>query len=170
MKKLYFVRHGLSVMNKKGIFSGRTDTPLAPEGHEQARQTGKEAKQLGIDCIVTSPMRRARQTAEIIAAEIGYPPEKIIEHEFFMERGFGPLEGTPYQPQQNLDEVDGVESSLEIIERAKQGVEYLRSLPYDTILVVSHGSTGRALRHVLQPHIPFEHPSRFDNAKLEQLL
>ena len=44
MKQLYFMRHGLSDMNKLGLFSGRTNTGLAPEGVEQCRNAAKTTR------------------------------------------------------------------------------------------------------------------------------
>lgn len=170
MKHLYFVRHGLSVMNKKGIFSGRTETPLAPEGLQQALQAGRGAKDLGIDCIVSSPMKRALDTATIIAQEIGYPVDKIIISDLFMERAFGSLEGQTYQPNMAMEDIEGVETAGSIVERAHAGVEYLQSLPATTILVVSHGAIGRALRHSLNPTVPFHDSERFDNAQVIKLV
>ena len=170
MKHLYFVRHGLSVMNKKGIFSGRTETPLAPEGIDQTKLAAEDIKSLGIDCIITSPMERARQTADIIAREIGFPANQIEVHDFFMERAFGVLEGEPYEPDMEIDDIEGVERNEEILARARQGVAYLQSLPHDNILVVSHGAIGRAMRHILTPDVPFHGSERFKNAELVQLL
>lgn len=170
MKKLYFVRHGLSVMNKQGFFSGRSETPLAPEGREQARLAGTLAKDLTIDLIVSSPQQRAYETAQIIAREIGYPEDKVLVHDLFVERAFGILEGTPYRPGEVIDGLEGVETGIEIIERAKRAAEWLRGLEADTILIVSHGSTGRALRHVLNPTITFEGSERFNNAQVVQLV
>src|SRR6059058_1306401 len=103
MKHLYFVRHGLSVMNKKGVFSGRTETPLDPEGIKQAEAAGREAKELNIDLIVSSPMERCRETATIIAQQIGYPVADILFEDLFMERAFGVLEGTAYRTDMDLD-------------------------------------------------------------------
>src|SRR5690606_2527197 len=71
MKKLYFIRHGLSVMNRQGVFSGSIDTPLTDEGRKQAKRAGKLARDFGIDYIVSSPLARALETAQIIAGEIG---------------------------------------------------------------------------------------------------
>jgi broad specificity phosphatase PhoE len=170
MKHLYFVRHGLSVMNKKGIFSGRTETPLASEGVHQAKLAGQGAKDLGIDCIVSSPMKRAIDTATIIAREIGYPADKIIVSDLFMERAFGSLEGQTYQPHMNLEDIEGVEKAELIVERAKVGVDYLQSIPATTILVVSHGAIGRALRHSLNPTTPFHETERFNNAEVTKLV
>ena len=171
MKHLYFVRHGLSVMNKKGIFSGRTETPLATEGVHQAKLAGQDAVSLGIDCIVSSPMKRAIDTATIIADEIGFPADKIIVSDLFMERAFGSLEGQAYQPHMDLENVEGVETAELIVERAQSGVDYLQSLPATTILVVSHGAIGRALRHSLNPStVPFHGSERFDNAQVTKLV
>lgn len=168
MKHLYFVRHGLSVMNKKGIFSGRTETPLHHEGRDQAVAAGQSLKDVSIQCIVVSPMQRAVQTAEIIADQIGYSKHKLITTSLLTERDFGPLEGTQYQP--DLGDEEGVESIEDLLIRAQAGYEFLQQLPYDNILVVSHGAIGRALRHCANPKIPFKPSPGFGNAEVVQLL
>ncbi|MDB5175632.1 MAG: histidine phosphatase family protein [Candidatus Saccharibacteria bacterium] len=167
---MYFVRHGLSVMNKQGIFSGRTETPLAPEGLAQAKAAGLELKDVGVDCIVSSPMKRARHTAQIIADEIGYNKDKIILNDLFMERAFGPLEGTPYSKHLQMEDIEGVEPGEELLARAKAGIEFLQTLPYNTIVVTSHGAIGRAMRHLLHPDIPFHGSESFNNAEVIKLL
>jgi len=168
MKKLYFVRHGLSVMNKKGIFSGRTETPLSEEGVSQAQLAGQKLKALEVDCLVSSPMGRAHQTAELIAREIRYPSNKIIISELLNERDFGPLEGTPYEP--DLGDSAGVETVAELIARADKAYDFLANLPYDNIVVVSHGAIGRALRHHINPEIPFKPSPGFSNAEIVELI
>ena len=168
MKHIYFVRHGLSVMNKKGIFSGRTETPLHHEGRDQAVAAGQQLKQANITCIVVSPMQRAVQTAEIIADQIGYSKHKIITTSLLTERDFGPLEGTTYRP--DLEDEEGVESIEDLLIRAQKGFEFLQQLPYDNILVVSHGAIGRALRHCADPTIPFKPSPGFGNAEVVKLL
>ena len=52
---------------------------LTPNGEEQIRSSGKALKKLGVDVdlIVSSPKKRARQTAEIVAGELGYSEEMI---------------------------------------------------------------------------------------------
>ena len=168
MKHLYFVRHGLSVMNKKGIFSGRTETPLHHEGRDQAVAAGQSLKDVSIECIVVSPMQRAVQTAEIIADQIGYSKHKLITTSLLTERDFGPLEGTQYLP--DLGDEDGVESIQDLLARAQKGYEFLQQLPYDNILVVSHGAIGRALRHCADPKIPFKPSPGFGNAEVVKLI
>jgi len=170
MKHLYFVRHGLSEMNKLGFYSGRTETPLAPEGVKQAKQAGQEIKALGIDLIVSSPLERARETAILIAKEIGYPDKDILLDKRFTERMFGVLEGTPYTGARDIDHHEGVETDAEILERARKGLEYIKTLAHDNILIVAHGAIGRALRHIVDPSIHFHDIERFENAKVVQLL
>ena len=92
-------------MNKQGIFSGRSETPLAEEGIEQAQAAGNELKDKHIDLIISSPMERAKETARIIAQEIGYDPNAIVINDLFIERAFGHLEGTTYQPEMEMDHI-----------------------------------------------------------------
>jgi len=157
-------------MNKKGVFSGRTETPLAPEGIEQVKAAGQKAKNLHIDLIVTSPMERARETAAIIARTIDYPVKDIQVSDLFMERDFASLEGKAYSPNRDFSSYEDVESDKAILERASEGLTYLKSLDHDTIMVVSHGAIGRAIRHLLNPSVHFHETERFENGKIVQLL
>ncbi|HPG37214.1 MAG TPA: histidine phosphatase family protein [Candidatus Saccharibacteria bacterium] len=171
MKHLYFVRHGLSEMNKQGIFSSRSDTPLAPEGREQARQAGQQLKDKKIDLIVASPLQRAHDTAKIIAQELGIDESQIILNDLFVERDFGSMEGTAYSPTAKIDGAPGAEHSDSVIARATKGFTWLQARPETTILLVSHGAIGRALRHVVDPDSkPYQQQTRFENAAPEQLL
>jgi uncharacterized phosphatase len=155
MKKLYFIRHGLSEMNKTGHFAGTIDTPLTEEGRAQAKKAANHAKDLNIDLIVSSPLSRARETAEIIAQEIGYPKENIIYSDLIIERHWGDLEGKPHITIEDLDEVPNAETSDQLLERSEKALRYLESLDAENILVVSHGTFGRALRHHITHDEPF---------------
>lgn len=170
MKKLYFARHGLSQLNKAGKLSGRTETPLAEEGRQQAKKAGQQAKKLGIDLIVCSPMQRTVETAHIIAKEVGYPVKAIVEQKLFIERDFGELEGQPYAPDINLDGISDLETTDTLMNRAKLALNWLHNRPEEVILVVSHGSFGRALRSLLLEEYHFDHPDRLVNAKIHEWL
>jgi broad specificity phosphatase PhoE len=170
MKHLYFIRHGLSVMNKQGVFSSTTNTPLAPEGVEQCRLAAQQLKGAGVDFIVSSPFERAQQSATIIAEELGIDPSTIILNDNFVERSFGPLEGTPYKPNMEMDHIEGVEHSDELITRVQQGLEEVRALKANCVLIVSHGAVGRALNHLLHPDIPYKGGPKFNNAQVVKLL
>jgi broad specificity phosphatase PhoE len=158
MKRLYFIRHGLSEGNISGIWSGRTDSLLTRQGRAQAIASGEKTKKYKIDLIVSSPLSRTRETAEIIADTIGYPKDKILYSDLFIERHFGDLEGRPHGENDetlDLDTIPNIESKEMILDRADRALKFLEKLKAENILVVSHGSFGRALRHHLFEETPF---------------
>ena len=169
MQKLYFVRHGESELNAAGITAGHTETPLTDVGRAQAAVAGKLARDLGIDLIVASPMGRTRETAQLIANELEYAAEQILFHELLKERFFGAREGAPHEPDiHKVIMPPDAENDEQLIARARRAADWLRSLDADTVLVVSHGSFGRALRLAFQPDSDFF--SRFSNAEIAQLV
>lgn len=172
MKHLYFCRHGLSEYNKLGRWAGQIETPLVEEGKKQAQLAGQRAKTLHIDHIVSSPYSRAVDTAKIIATEIGYPLDKIEQNSLFIERGLGVLEGEPWNPDLDIDGFADVETRDTLLQRMRFAYEFLKSIPVDNILVVSHGATGRMLNHVVNPSMPFDSQDgfHFPNGKIIQLL
>lgn len=156
MKRLYFIRHGLSEQNVAGRFAGITETPLTDVGREQAKEAGQYASQLSIDCIVSSPLSRALETAQIIAQEIDYPQDAIYVNKLFIERNYGELEGKIWDQNLNLNGLPSVESATAILKRAEHGLEFLYSLKASNLLVVSHGAIGRALRSLVVSGMPFD--------------
>jgi probable phosphoglycerate mutase len=174
MKHLYFVRHGLTHANVARIWSGTTETTLTDEGKQQAKRAGQHAAKLRIDLIVSSPLGRTRETAEHIAREIGYPLEKIEYNSLLLERHFGAMEGQTWQADHDADGFIDVETKEAVLERAKLAMEYVKSLEADNILVVSHGTFGRAFRSLTHPHLPFEsrgnERTKFKNAEIVQLI
>jgi broad specificity phosphatase PhoE len=67
----YFLRHGESEGNSAGVIQGRRDYPLAAGGREQALRTAGWFEDRGIRTLFSSPLRRACETAELIAGELG---------------------------------------------------------------------------------------------------
>lgn len=173
MKHLYFVRHGLSEANLAGVWSGTSETPLSAEGKEQAKLAGEHAKSLGIDHIICSPLGRAHDTAKIIAKEIGLAAENIELNSLLTERHFGQMEGQPWGIDLDVDGFLDVETRDSVLERAKLALEHISQLDAESILVVSHGSFGRAFRHTIHPEIPFRHgdkATKIPNAQIVQLI
>jgi broad specificity phosphatase PhoE len=164
MKKVFIVRHAETFMNVKGVFSGRTETDLTNIGKQQATSTGKKLKQEvpKIDLIICSPYRRTYDTARLIAKEISYPEDKIIKNDLLVERGYGELEGKfgrEFWEQRTFKELDNVpnaETVAEMAKRADKVLAMIRGIKQDNILVVTHGSIGRALIRVVKK-IPHEH-------------
>jgi broad specificity phosphatase PhoE len=168
MKRLYFIRHGQSVMNVQGVRAGHINTPLTEEGRRQAEKAGQAVKKYGIDTIVCSPLSRTYDTAKIIAKEIGIPEDELHVNSLLIERDFGQFDGQPYDPDIDLDGFSDVESFDETRERAKLAVEWIETLGGSNVLVVSHGGLGRAMRSLLKPDI--DRALSLPNAEVEQWL
>lgn len=70
---LYLVRHGVTQGNVDGVREGLEEEPLLPEGREQARRLAERVRALPVQEVWTSPLPRARQTAEIVAEACDLP-------------------------------------------------------------------------------------------------
>ncbi len=176
MKTIYFVRHGLSEANVARIMAGSEyETPLTDVGKEQAKKAGQALKDKGIQLVVASPMGRTMETAELICEQIGYDKSKIIKNELLVERGLGHYDGSPYEKyQSDVEEnkviMEGLESFEDFYLRVKKAFAWLESQDVDTILVVSHGATGRMFRVVDRKlaHDDFHEIERFDNCEIDE--
>ncbi len=71
MAYLVLVRHGTSVWNALGQWTGLTDVDLAPEGVEEARKAGKAIKDIHVDVAYVSALKRTRQTFDAMRDAIG---------------------------------------------------------------------------------------------------
>ena len=76
------------------IRSGRNDLPLSRTGRAEAEAGAARAAELGIEVIVASPLRRTRETAEIVAAALGLTPEFDDD---LVELDFGEIEGLTFE-------------------------------------------------------------------------
>ena len=87
---LYVVRHGETDWNKERKIQGQVDIPLNEFGRHLARETAKGLRDVPFDVCFTSPLGRARETAEIILQGRDVP---ILEDKRILEMNFGVLEG-----------------------------------------------------------------------------
>lgn len=166
MRKLYFVRHGQSETNASGHIAGSTDTPLTKLGRKQAKKAGKAAKKLNIDLIVSSPLSRALETAQIIAKQIGYPLDQIHTNKLLMEQDYGSLEGQLWKPDFDLDGFSDIETEDSLVERAHLALKWIKSFQAEHVLVVSHGAIGRALRSVVNTDYTLHDHGGLANAEI----
>ncbi len=126
--------------------------PLTERGREQAHLAGQAAAGLQLDIIVSSPLIRALETAQIVAGEIGFDPVQIIVNEIFKERSLGNLESHTYDFGSEDDETNlSIETMEHLMQRACKGLELLASFDAENVLLVGHGSFGKALQTVLNP-------------------
>ncbi|MDE7038136.1 MAG: histidine phosphatase family protein, partial [Lachnospiraceae bacterium] len=88
--KLYIVRHGETEWNKERRLQGQVDIPLNESGRRLARETSGGLAGIHFDLCYSSPLSRARETAELILEGRSTP---VIEDERIIEMAFGECEG-----------------------------------------------------------------------------
>lgn len=169
--RLYLIRHGESRVNTRPqLIGGRSPrTPLTDRGREQAGLLGERlaAEQIAFDMIFTSTLRRARQTAEIVARKTGLSPSRVRPVPELVEFSQGDWERKPrnevYTPETlariNLKANDfippGGESHRMVERRASGWLErtilwnaaFIRKHPVAHVGVVAHGITLKCLLH-----------------------
>lgn len=151
MKVIYFVRHGECEANAEGRIAGsRNDSPLTDEGLKQADATAESLRGKQIYLIITSPLKRARVTAERIAAKIGYKDEIQVET-LLAERDFGSATGQPTSTgfaAVDAGEIDDLETLEQLADRMRRVLKLLESLSSKHILVVGHSGAERMMRTI----------------------
>lgn len=150
-KTFYFVRHGETDWNLKGLFQGQKDIPLNENGISQAKQLSEylKGKNKKFSCVYSSPLKRAIQTSEILARDLNL---KIFTSDLLKEVSFGDLEGTKVQkekfffdgPEYLKLEFPNGESMKDAFERVENFLSQL-SLDVDNVLIVAHGALFKAI-------------------------
>lgn len=158
---LYLIRHGETDWNREGKLQGRADIMLNENGRRAARLTREGLKDVPFDVAFTSPLKRAKETAEIILE--GRDIE-IIEDERIIEICFGKYEGTKtseadeniehflYRPEYYKACEHG-ESLEELFEREREFLEELCADPKyqdSTILISTHGAALSGLLCIIK--------------------
>lgn len=155
--KLYLIRHGQTDWNIEGKIQGKTDIPLNQTGLHQARLLAEGMKQRKIAAIYSSPLHRARQTAELLAGEKGLPVRVLPE---LREVDFGLWEGRTWEEiekeysrdfhrwEENpaLGMPTGGETLQSCKKRCRAAVEQILEDGIDDVAVVAHGGI---LAHVV---------------------
>jgi ribonuclease H / adenosylcobalamin/alpha-ribazole phosphatase len=159
------LRHGETALSAERRFAGRGDIPLTAEGLRQAAAAADRlAARGGIDLIVTSPLQRARQTAEAVARATGVPLEAddgLLELDFGKWEGLTIAEAAERWPDEVsawLGSVDaappGGESFAAAIRRVSAALDRLLAAhQFRTLLLVGHVSPIKiaACRALLAP-------------------
>lgn len=87
------LRHGQTAMSAERRFAGRGDIPLTKDGTRQAASAARRLAKSGVDVIVTSPLQRARRTAEAVAEATG---AALVVDDDLVEADFGEWEGLTF--------------------------------------------------------------------------
>lgn len=159
--KLYLVRHGETDLNQRHILQGQTDAELNDYGRKLAQLTREGLLDVPFDVAFTSPLRRAKETAQIILGGRGIA---LIEEPRIMEISFGGFEGLCFlreggnipdetffhffeRPEQ-YHAPSGGESFGQVLGRTKAFLDDLLSAEEyadKTILVSTHGCALKAI-------------------------
>ncbi|MDK2858079.1 MAG: hypothetical protein PWQ29_1496 [Verrucomicrobiota bacterium] len=165
MKTLYFIRHAQSEANLQDILASRQNFPLTEKGRQDAREIAAEFKTIAsVDRIVSSPLLRARQTAEPFAAAFGLSIEtddRLIEQDLgvFAGKTYAEAEKDPdYMSDRtkrwNWVPSGGGESYKMIADRLKPFFQSLETRSGERILFVTHAVTMRLIRATLEQTLP----------------
>lgn len=87
------LRHGATALSGERRFSGREDIPLTKEGLKQAKQAARRIAANGTNVVITSPLERARRTAELVAAAAG---ASLVVEDDLVEADFGAWQGLTF--------------------------------------------------------------------------
>ena len=160
MALVILVRHGQTDENVNGRISGQGPVPLNPRGQDQARLAAKALASLGVTQLYSSPVVRARQTAEVLKTDLQLDIQEVPD---LREVGYGDWEGRQFNDIRNEAAARNVmhnplhavfpkgESLLGVQQRAVRVIETARYAdPYGVSVLVSHGDVIRtALAHYL---------------------
>ena len=140
------IRHGQTDWNAQRRLQGSTDIPLNDVGRGQARDAVEVLAGCDWDAVVSSPLSRAAETADLIAAGLGLTVARRVPD--LTERSFGPAEGMQDGPELDaLRTPDGFRGAEEEDEAAGRGLAALEALAEEfrggRVLVVTHGSLLR---------------------------
>lgn len=148
--KIFLIRHGQTDWNVQKRFQGREDIPLNDTGILQAMECGKAIKDENIKTVITSPLIRAKKTAEIIANEIGV--DQVIIEEDITERHFGKISGMTPEEREAFyasGEPDDKEDWDELCTRMLNSLHKHVKLAKGNIAMVSHGASINSVLTVL---------------------
>jgi len=155
MGRLVLIRHGESEGNRDRVFTLTPDVPITEAGRAQVLEAAAwVAAHARPTAVVSSPFRRARQTAAIVAEALALP---VSVEEDLRERSYGELAGKPYASLRDSADYDpiaywqwcppgGGETLVEVAARAGRVLDRLATgAPDDDLVVVSHGAVMVAL-------------------------
>lgn len=155
--KIYIVRHGETKGNVKASLNGWIDDPLNENGIKIAIQTGEGLKGIVFDACFSSPLSRAKKTAELILKESGNNCD-VHYDDRLKELNVGDYEGESVEsdavknylknPLQAPAFPNG-ESVKDVIIRTQEFLHEIVKLNYKCVLVSTHGCALRAMLNFL---------------------
>lgn len=163
---VYLMRHGITPLNKQKKVNGEVDEPLTREGIEQAKEAVPQIPK-SVNLIYSSPLLRARQTAEIICSALNLP---VTFAEELTEIKMGSLAGKSWEEMENGKELKEKHRAVkfdyrpyggESVEDVKKRLlDFLKkiSLKYknNQVLIITHGGIIRFFYLYQNGQVPYE--------------
>ncbi len=148
--RIILARHGRTVANEKGVFESEILGELSKEGKEQVKKLALRLKNEKIDCIYSSPIRRAALTAKAVAKF--HKTTKFVFDDDLKEGSITKdLEGKPYSAITDWhNPPKGVESNEDVNKRAKKFIDKIyKEHKNDCVLLVGHNGINRSIIQVI---------------------
>ncbi len=181
--QLLLIRHGESQGNAEGRMQGRANFPLSDLGVAQAGALADRLAFLNIEALYTSPLLRAKMTADVVAGAAGLD---VVEDDRLQEYDVGEVSGMTwlevkerypeiarqYRDESGFPRFPGSESRDDFMARVQASIGEIaaRHRDDDTVAVVTHG--GPILVYVMESlGTPYSRPPRFrvDNASIHTI-
>lgn len=160
--RIYLVRHGQTEWNREKRIQGSIDRPLNLKGEMQAHRLGRQLKEVDFDLIFSSPLSRARQTAEILnqylTREILLDPvlkenyygmaEGMTRDEYFhhFSSQIAEVEAIPFPKRAHHKVVPDAESLADVASRVVPFLDrVVQEAKGKNLLAVTHGGVIRAV-------------------------
>lgn len=153
MATVYFGHHGDTKLDEQDLAQGLMDEGLNEKGRRQAAALGRMLRGKGIDCVYSSPLKRAKQTADIVADQIG---AKVIVRPALRPLDIGSLAGKKESTVKGYLEFFSKRPTLSLPDGEKFGdwyeqvkKEWMHQLADGdpVIAVISHSRDAHLLRH-----------------------
>lgn len=151
--RIYLARHGRTQLNADGLLRGHLDPDLDPIGSFQASALGDVVGRQPLQLVVSSPLKRAVETARAVADRAGLGVEV---DQRLIDRDYGSWAGTSKKETitrwGSLDDAPGVEPASQVLARALDAItDICRSVDGGAALVVSHDVVNRLVLGALDP-------------------
>lgn len=151
MPRIHVIRHGECTATRDNIWSGSgLDVRLTETGEQQAVDLIPVVGRLGVTKLVSSPLKRARRTAEIIGGGIKIRPDEILKRHFFIAQNLGELTGTPHTQLVPPPDTPGLEPTTMMRDRVAEGLVWLGSLPDSNVGLVTHSFVHKMIVTILE--------------------
>ena len=140
---ILLVRHGETFDNARQLMQGQTQGDLNERGREQAGQVARRLAAEPLEAVVASDLRRAVQTADIIAAPHGLP---VVTTPLLRERDWGSFTGRYIPDLKGVAWPDDIESEPALLARARSFLLYIAATyPGCRVVAVGHGIINKAI-------------------------